>query len=162
MKRRRFLSGTALGALGAVAGCVHGDDGEDGGNGDSTNEPAPQNGEGYQNLNYEITEVDDDVQGAVGHSYMMGQYELFGSFTVGPEDCYTSAVVDISITEETAEVVVGPIKKDDAPEECSGRVVEHAFTVSFESEINAEQYLLKAQDHDEGEIVVHDSEDSGF
>lgn len=161
MNRRRFLSGTALGAVGAVAGCLHSDDG-DGEDGESTTEPVPQNGETYRNLTYEITEVDEDVMAGVGHSYAMGQYQLFGSFTVGPEDCYTSAVIDISVTEETAEVLVGPIKKDDAPDECSGRVVEHGFTVSFESEINADQYLLKAEDHEEGEIVVHDSEDSGF
>lgn len=164
MNRRRFLSGTALGAVGAVAGCIHGGDGggEDGGDDESTNEPAPQSGVNYQNLSYEITERGEDVMGSVGHSYVMGQYELFGSFTVGPEDCYTSAVIDVSVTEETAEVLVGPVKKDGAPEECSGPVVEHAFTVSFESDISAEQYLLKAEDHEEGEIVVHDSEDSGF
>lgn len=160
MNRRRFLSSTALGAVGAVAGCLHGDDGSD--DGPPEREPAPRSGQNYGNLTYEITEVDDDVQGAVGHSFRFGTYELFGSFTVGPEDCYTSAVVEVSVSEEVAEVLVAPIEKDDAPQECRGTVVEHGFKVAFESEITAQKFLIKAIDNEGDEITVYDSTESGL
>lgn len=170
--------------MGAIAGCLHGDDGGTGGDesddgdggssdgggsssddgagsdgGPATAEPAPREGEDYRNLSYEITEEGEDVSGTVGSIYNTGNYTLMGSLTVGPADCNTSDVVEMAVSEELAEVLVAPVGRDDAPAECSDAVVEHAFQVTFESEFNASRILLKADDYEDGEVVVYDSDE---
>lgn len=170
MCRREFIAygGTALTA--AVAGCSSGDDGgdDDGDGSDETEETetpvtAPSSGENYENLTYTIDESGEEVSRSSGYSRSMDEYNFFGYLTVGPEDCYTSGVTDVSITEELAEVRVAPVEKDDAPEECSGTVVQHRFTVSMTiPEVDPERRVVIVEDHEDGEKTLYDSENSGF
>ena len=168
MNRRTFLAGTALGTV-ALAGCAgelgseNGNDtgeeaGDDSGTG-SGPDATPENdrSRSYTDLSYEITGEGEDLRTGSGLTRGGNNFSLSGSFTVGPEDCFTSDILSISVTESAVDVLVGPVERDDAPEECTGTVIDHSFEVSFQSSVNPDRYLIRAEDHEEGEVVIYDS-----
>jgi hypothetical protein len=172
MNRRTFLAGTALGTV-ALAGCA-GELGNENGseNGNDTGEEAggdsgtgsgpdatPENNRSrsYRDLSYEITGEGEDLRTGSGLVRGGNNFSLSGSFTVGPEDCFTSDILSISVADGVVDVLVGPVERDDAPEECTGTVIDHGFEVSFRSSVDPDYYLIRAEDYEEGEVVVYDS-----